>query len=50
MPAAKRQQKTAMLQGALITFVILFLITTTVAAVFYIQSDKNKTKATALQS
>lgn len=49
MPAGKIQQKTSMLQGTLITFVILSLIATIASAILYIQSDKNKTKAATLQ-
>ena len=49
MPAGKRQQNSAMLY-TVITFVGLFIVSTVVAVVFYLQTEKNRTKAVALQS
>jgi hypothetical protein len=49
MPAGKRQQSNAMLY-TVITFVGLFLISTVIAVVFYLQAEKHRTKAATLQS
>jgi hypothetical protein len=49
MPAGKRQQSGAMLY-TVITFVGLFLVSTILAVVIYLQAEKNRTKALTLQN
>ncbi len=49
MPTGKRQQSSTMLY-TVITFVGLFLISTVIAVIYYLQSEKHRTKAVALQS
>ena len=49
MPAGKRPQSNATLY-ALITFVGLFLIATTVAVIYYVKAEEHRTKAVTLQS
>lgn len=49
MPAGKRQQNNAMLYTVVI-FVGLFLVSTTVAVVFYLQTEKQRTETSKLQS
>jgi hypothetical protein len=49
MPVGKRQQNSAMLY-TVVTFVGLFIVSTIVAVIFYLQAEKNQTKAAALQS
>ncbi|MFA5240121.1 MAG: DUF3887 domain-containing protein [Phycisphaerae bacterium] len=49
MPVGKRQQSGAMLYSVII-FVGLFLVSTVLAVVFYLQAEKHRTKAVALQS
>jgi len=49
MPAGKRQQNSAMLY-TVITFVGLFIVSTVVAVIFYLQAEKHRTEAVTLQS
>jgi hypothetical protein len=49
MPAGKRQQNSAMLY-TVVTFVGLFIVSTVVAVIFYLQAEKYRTKAVALQN
>jgi hypothetical protein len=49
MPIGKRQQSGAMLY-TVITFVGLFLVSTVIAVVFYLQAEKQRTKALTLQT
>jgi len=49
MPAGKRQQSNAMLY-AVITFVGLFLISTVIAVIYYLQAEKHRTEAVTLRS
>jgi len=49
MPAGKRQQNSAMLY-TVITFVGLFIVSTVVAVIFYLQAEKHRTEAATLQS
>lgn len=49
MPAGKRQQNSAMLY-TVITFVGLFIISTVLAVIFYLQAEKHRTKAVTLQN
>jgi hypothetical protein len=49
MPAGKRQQDSAMLYTVII-FVGLFIVSTVVAVIFYLQAEKHRTAAAALQS
>jgi hypothetical protein len=49
MPAGKRQQSGAMLY-TVITFVGLFLVSTILAVVFYLQAENHRTKALTLQN
>jgi hypothetical protein len=49
MPVGKKQQTGAMLY-TVITFVGLFLVSTVLAVVFYLQAEKNRTKALTLQN
>lgn len=49
MPVGKRQQNNAMLY-TVVTFVGLFIISTVVAVIFYLQAEKNRTKAVTLQT
>lgn len=49
MPAGKRQQNSAMLY-TVVTFVGLFIVATAVAVIFYLQAEKHRTEAAALQS
>jgi hypothetical protein len=49
MPAGKRQQNSAMLY-TVITFVGLFIVSTVVAVIFYLQAEKHRTDAATLQS
>lgn len=49
MPAGKRQQNSAMLY-TVVTFVGLFIVSTVVAVVFYLQAEKHRTDAATLQS
>jgi len=49
MPAGKRQQNGAMLY-TVITFVGLFIVSTVVAVIFYLQAEKHRTDAATLQS
>jgi hypothetical protein len=49
MPAGKRQQNSAMLY-TVITFVGLFIISTVLAVIFYLQAEKHRTEAATLQS
>ncbi len=49
MPAGKRQQSNAVLY-TLITFVGLFILTTTVAIIFYVKSEDYRIKADSSQS
>ncbi|MDD5327719.1 MAG: DUF3887 domain-containing protein [Phycisphaerae bacterium] len=49
MPVGKRQQSNTMLYTVII-FVGLFLVTTVLAVVFYLQAEKHRTKAVALQN
>jgi hypothetical protein len=48
MPAGKRQSGTMLY--TVVTFVFLFIVSTVLAVVFYLQTEKNKTKATTLQN
>ncbi|MDD5064269.1 MAG: DUF3887 domain-containing protein [Phycisphaerae bacterium] len=49
MPVGQRQQNNAMLY-TVITFVGLFIISTVVAVIFYLQAEKHRTAEAALQS
>ena len=49
MPVGKRQQNNAMLY-TVVMFVGLFIVSTVVAVIFYLQAEKNRTKAVTLQS
>jgi len=49
MPAGKRQQNSTMLY-TVITFVGLFIVSTVVAVIFYLQAEKHRTEAATLQS
>ncbi|MGA1980820.1 MAG: DUF3887 domain-containing protein [Sedimentisphaerales bacterium] len=49
MPAGKRQQNNAMLY-TVVVFVGLFIVSTVVAVIFYLQAEKHRTEAVALQS
>ena len=49
MPAGKRQQSNATLYTVII-FVGLFLISTVIAVVYYLQAEKHRTEAAALRS
>jgi hypothetical protein len=49
MPVGKRQQNSAMLYTVVI-FVGLFIVSTVVAVIFYLQAEKNRTKAVTLQT
>jgi hypothetical protein len=49
MPIGKRQQNSAMLY-TVITFVGLFIVSTVVAVIFYLQAEKHRTEAATLQS
>ncbi len=49
MPIGKRQQSSAMLY-TVITFVGLFLVSTVLAVIFYLQAEKHRTKAVTLQN
>ncbi len=49
MPVGKRQQNSAMLY-TVVTFVGLFIVSTVVAVIFYLQAEKNRTKAVTLQN
>src|SRR4030042_1009246 len=49
MPAGKRQQNSAMLY-TVITFVGLFIISTVLAVIFYLQAEKHRTEAVTLQN
>jgi hypothetical protein len=49
MPAGKRQQNSTMLY-TVITFVGLFIVSTVVAVIFYLQAEKHRTDAATLQS
>jgi len=49
MPAGKRPQNNTMLY-TLITFVGLFIITTTIAIIYYVKSESHRTNAATLQN
>lgn len=49
MPARRRKQSNAMLY-TLITFVGLFIITTTIAVIYYVDAEDNRTKLTDMQN
>jgi hypothetical protein len=49
MPAGKRQQNSAMLY-TVIVFVGLFIVSTVVAVIFYLQAEKHRTDAVTLKS
>ncbi|MFA5252760.1 MAG: DUF3887 domain-containing protein [Phycisphaerae bacterium] len=49
MPVGQRQQNNAMLY-TVITFVGLFIVSTVVAVIFYLQAEKHRTAEVALQS